>query len=121
MTSRFPAPWRIVEISNGFVVEDASGQHLVVFYGRVDPNNAGHTGFLTIDEARQMAVDFTRLPELLKQTSNRSEMAKAAPRCLASSRTPAQTVDGRQPPKPLEHLSTNMAWRSLNRFDGKAV
>jgi hypothetical protein len=32
-----------------------------VFYGRADPNTAGHTGFLTMDEARQMAVDFARL------------------------------------------------------------
>jgi len=68
MTSRFPAPWRIVEIPNGFAVDDASGQQLGVFYGRADPNTAGHTGFLTIEEARQMAVDFAALPELLKQT-----------------------------------------------------
>ncbi len=69
MTTRFPAPWRIVEIPNGFAVDDASGQQLGVFYGRADPNAAGHTGFLTIEEARQMAVDFARLPELLKRTS----------------------------------------------------
>ena len=67
MASRFPAPWRIVEILSGFAVEDACGQQLGVFYGRADPNIAGHTGFLTMDEARQMAVDFARLPELLKQ------------------------------------------------------
>jgi hypothetical protein len=36
-----------------------------MFYGRAGPNTAGHAGFLTIDEARQMAVDFARLPELL--------------------------------------------------------
>jgi len=69
MTSRFPAPWRIVEIPNGFAVDDATGQQLGVFYGRADPNTAGHTGFLTIDEARQMAVDFARLPELLERNS----------------------------------------------------
>ena len=67
MISRFPAPWRIVEIPNGFAVDDATGQQLGVFYGRADPNAAGHTGFLTIAEARQMAVDFARLPELLKR------------------------------------------------------
>jgi hypothetical protein len=69
MTTRFPAPWRIVEIPNGFAVDDASGQQLGVFYGRADPNAAGHTGFLTIEEARQMAVDFAKLPELLKPAS----------------------------------------------------
>ncbi len=47
--------------------DDATGQQLGVFYGRADPNTAGHTGFLTMDEARQMAVDFARLPELLRQ------------------------------------------------------
>jgi hypothetical protein len=65
MTSRFPMPWRIVEIPNGFAVEDATGQLLGVFYGRAAPNTAGHTGILTIDEARQMAVDFAMLPELV--------------------------------------------------------
>jgi len=65
MISRFRPPWRIVEIPSGFAVEDANGQQLGVFYGRADPNIAGHTGFLTMDEARQMAVDFARLPELL--------------------------------------------------------
>ena len=55
----------IVEILSGCVVEDATGLQLGVFYGRADPNIAGHTGFLTLDEARQMAIDFARLPELL--------------------------------------------------------
>jgi hypothetical protein len=65
MTGRFPAPWRIVEIPSGFAVEDATGVQLGVFYGRADPNTAGHTGFLTMDDARQMAFDFVKLPKLL--------------------------------------------------------
>jgi hypothetical protein len=64
MTTRFPDPWRIVELPTGFAVEDANGQQLGVFYGRA-PCSAGHTGIMTIDEARQMALDFARLPELL--------------------------------------------------------
>jgi hypothetical protein len=64
MITRFPAPWRIVEIPHGFAVEDAAGKQIGVFYGRA-PDSAGHTGIMTIDETRQMAIDFARLPELL--------------------------------------------------------
>jgi len=84
MTSRFPAPWRIVEIPNGFAVDDASGQQLGVFYGRADPNAAGHTGFLTMEEARRMAVDFARLPELLKRKVRTGPVARARVRGLAA-------------------------------------
>jgi len=47
MTGRFPTPWRIVEIPRGFAVADATGLQLCAFYGRADPNIAGHTGFLS--------------------------------------------------------------------------
>jgi hypothetical protein len=75
MNSRFPGPWRIAEFPNGFAVYDANGRQLGFFYGRTNPNTAGQTGFLMADEARQIAVDFARLPELLNQTSMRSEVA----------------------------------------------
>src|SRR5258705_2169155 len=76
-TSRFPKPWQIVEIPNGFAVDDATGRQLGVFYGRTDPNKAGHTDFVMIDEALQIAVDFARLPELLKHTSDQSNVTTA--------------------------------------------
>ena len=66
MISRFPTPWRIVELPNGFAVEDATGKQIGVFYGRA-PDCEGRTGITTMDEARQMALDFAKLPELLKQ------------------------------------------------------
>jgi hypothetical protein len=66
MSSRFPEPWRIVELPHGFAVEDATGLQLGVFYGRA-PDRAGHTDIMTMDEARQVAIDFAKLPELLKQ------------------------------------------------------
>src|SRR5262249_55159621 len=79
MTSRFPGPWRIAEFRNGFAVYDATGRQLGFFYGRTlprtNPDTAGQTSFLMFDEARQIAVDFTRLPELLNQTSARNEVA----------------------------------------------
>jgi hypothetical protein len=75
MTSRFPAPWQIAELPNGFAVHDANGRHLGFFYGRTDPNMAGHGDFLMIDDARQIALDFVMLPELLNLISRRSEVA----------------------------------------------
>lgn len=63
---RFPPPWRVVEMRGGYTVEDADGQQLGVFYGsRADPDIARQAQTLTMDEARRMAVDFARLPELL--------------------------------------------------------
>jgi len=97
MTSRFPAPWRIVEIPNGFAVDDASGQQLGVFYGRADPNTAGHTGFLTIEEARQMAVDFARLPELLERTSG-FQRGREKPRLAIDDRCKYRT-EGKDDPQ----------------------
>jgi hypothetical protein len=63
---RFPPPWRVVEMPGGYAVEDATGQQLVVFYGsRAAPDVARQAQALTMDEARRMAANFARLPELL--------------------------------------------------------
>jgi hypothetical protein len=87
MTGRFPTPWRIVEIPRGFAVEDATGLQFCVFYGRADPNIAGQTGFLTTEEARQLAFNFARLPELSERTSAGSDVAKATPQHIQRSQS----------------------------------
>jgi hypothetical protein len=62
---RFP-PWQVIELQGGYAVEDAEGHRLGIFYGTGDASAAKQAGVLTLDEARQMAFDFARLPELLK-------------------------------------------------------
>jgi hypothetical protein len=62
---RFP-PWQVLEVQGGYAVEDAQGYRLCIFFGRTDPSTVKQAGVLTLDEARQMAFDFARLPELLK-------------------------------------------------------
>ncbi len=62
---RFP-PWQVIELQGGYAVEDAEGHWLGIFYGKADASAAKQAGVLTLEEARQMAFDFARLPELLK-------------------------------------------------------
>jgi hypothetical protein len=62
---RFPPPWTVIEHTESFWVQDASGQTVGWFYFRDNPDTARHAGVLERDEARRMAVNFARLPELL--------------------------------------------------------
>jgi hypothetical protein len=56
----------VLELQGGYAVEDAEGYRLCIFFGTSDPSTAKQADVLTLDEARQMAFDFARLPELLK-------------------------------------------------------
>ena len=62
---RFPPPWTIERLPGGFKVIDANGQSLAYFYARENDHDANTAGVLTMDEARRVAINFARLPELL--------------------------------------------------------
>ena len=62
---RFPAPWRADKIPGGYVVRDANGQALVYVYSRDNEAEALQAKVLTKDEARRIAIDVARLPQLL--------------------------------------------------------
>lgn len=63
---RFRVPWSIDPQEESFIIKDADGWPLCYIYYEDDKFRAAALQRLTKDEARRLAVQIERIPELLK-------------------------------------------------------
>ncbi len=62
---RFPPPWTIDEANDAcFIVRDGTGQALAYVYFEDEPGRRSAAKLLTKDEARRMAANSAKPPEL---------------------------------------------------------
>ena len=63
---RFPPPWRVEEYDSCFIVKDHAGHNLAYVYFDDESSCRSASKLLSRSEARRIAVNIAKPPELLK-------------------------------------------------------